>query len=243
MRDFCGRLSRWTLVATLVVLGAGSTGCATNGRQVLLKEYGPTVPEVASALNGKTICIKRFECAPSLTAVPPTTPPIEPAGFKFEELPGAQDKVWGKELEAAQKSVPKADWREIGNLRNGFGMTLSHVYALNDPGAWLADTLRMDLEKQGAKVVPPEEAENADVCVSGDIQFCRVDIYMKIWGDLVVELAVTRKGRDTVKTVLHTEGGTVAWVASEGEFYKPIRECRQKFSWLALQEIAKLVQR
>jgi hypothetical protein len=68
-------------------------------------------------------------------------------------------------------------------------------------------------------------------------------MYMKIWCDLVVELAVKPKGGDPVKTMVHTGGGTVAWVASEGEFYKAIRECRQKFSWLAMREMEKAIKR
>jgi hypothetical protein len=244
MSDSSGRRWTWAVLAVVTLVGALGTGCATNGRQVLLKEFGPTVPVSAGApLKGVTICVQRFECVPSLTAATPTTKPTEPEGFKFEALPGEQDKIWGKELRQAQKTVPKSEWKDIGNLRNGFGMVLSHVYALNDPGGWLSDTLRMDLEKQGAKVVGAEEAEKADLCVSGTVQFCRLDMYMKIWCDLVVELAVKPKGGDPVKTMVHTGGGTVAWVASEGEFYKAIRECRQKFSWLAMREMEKAIKR
>jgi len=138
-----------------------------------------------------------------------------------------------------KKRGNKAEWREIGNIRNGLGMVMSHVHALNDPGMWLAETLKMDLEHQGAKVVGPSESDSADVCLSGTIQFCRVDIYMKIWGDLVVDLDLKPRNASNSRTRLHTEGGTTAWVGSTAEFYKPLRESRQKFSWLASREIIK----
>ena len=61
---------------------------------------------------------------------------------------------------------------------------------------------------------------------------------MKIWGDLVVDLRLQPKSGACVGKQIHTSGGKLAWVASTGEFYKPVRECRQKFSWLASREIA-----
>jgi len=232
---------RWcamaALFATTVML---NTGCATNGRHVLLKEYGPSVPPLpGQPLKGKTVCIKGFQCAPNLTSQAPKGEPEQPPQFAFVPFTGEQNKTWDKEFRELKKQTTKTDWREIGNLRNGLGMVMSHVYALNDPGPWLGETLKMDLESQGATVVDAAQAATADLCVGGTIQFCRVDIYMKIWGDLVVDLELTPKSGNPVRRTVHTEGGTVAWVAATSEFYKPLRECRQKFSWLATQEIIK----
>jgi hypothetical protein len=121
-------------------------------------------------------------------------------------------------------------------------MVMSHIYALNDPGAWLVDTLRMDLESQGAKVVDPSQTNDADICVSGTVRFCRVDAYMTVWGDLVVELDLKARQGTPSHKVVHTEGGAVEWLASTGEFYRPLRECRQKFSHLTAREISKALQ-
>jgi len=229
-------LAAWVAVACL------GSGCATNGRYVLLKEYGPSGPaDQAQSLKGITVCIKGFQSAPSLTSADPKTKPEEPADFKFHEFTSKESKLWDEEFRDLKKKTTKADWREIGNLRNGFGIVMSHVYALNDPGAWLAETLKMDLESQGAKVVDASMADSADVGLGGAIQFCRVDIYMKIWGDLVLDLELQPKGRPAVRTVLHTGGGTVAWVGATSEFYKPLRECRQKLSYLVTREILKAI--
>ena len=235
-------LHRLGLLAALSVAVACGAGCATSGRQVLLKEYGATVPaKTDSPLKGKTICLKGFQCAPTLTSPSPQTKPEQPAQFTFIAFTTEQSRTWDKEFRDLKKSTSKETWREIGNVRNGLGMVLSHVYALNDPGAWLADTLKMDLESQGAKVVGPAESDSAEISVSGTIQFCRVDIFMKIWGDLVVDLELQPKGRVASRSLLHTEGGTTAWVGSTAEFYHPLREARQKFSWLAGREIAKAI--
>jgi hypothetical protein len=175
-----------------------------------------------------------------LTSPEPTTKAEEPTGFTFVHFTSEQSKTWDKEFSALHKSTTLKDWHQIGNVRNGFGMVLSYVYALNDPGEWLVQTLAMDLESQGAKVVDASQSETADVILSGTINFCRVDSYMKIWGDLVVDLELKPKNGSAVHALLHTSGGGLAWVASTAEFYGPIRESRQKFSWLVTREIQKV---
>jgi hypothetical protein len=174
----------------------------------------------------------------------PTTKPEQPPQFTFVQFTSEQSKIWKEGFQTLKKKATNdKDLQQIGNLRNGFGMVLSHVYALNDPGLWMAETLKMDLESLGAKVVDSSEADSADIAVSGLVQFCRVDIYMKIWGDLVVDLELQPKNGTAAHKVLHTDGGTTAWVASTSEFYKPLRECRQKFSWLATREIRTALKR
>ena len=235
---------RSSCLAGLAAVALLATGCATNGRQILLREYSATGPSGPSQpLQGATICIKSFQCTATLTSPDPASKPEQPEGFKYVEYTPEQNKSWGQDFKSVSKSTSKSDWREIGSLRNMFGMVMSHVYALNDPGAWLAESLKLDLERQGAKVVEASLADSADLCVSGTVQFCRVDIYMKIWGDLVVDLELKPKATDSFHKILHTEGGQVAWVASSGEFYKPLRECRQKFSWLATREITQALKR
>ncbi len=234
-------LRRWMKdMALFAVTALVVSGCATSGRHVLLKEYGPSVPVLADQpLKGKTICLKTFQYASNLTSAEPKTKAAQPGQFIFVQFTSEQSKTWDKEFRALKKTTTKADWREIGNVRNGFGMVMSHVYALNDPSLWLVESLKMDLESQGAKVVDAAQSDSADISISGKIDFCRVDIYMKIWGDLVVDLELQPKNGSPAHAVLHTDGGTVGWVGATSEFYKPLRECRQKLSWLLTQEISK----
>jgi hypothetical protein len=227
----------FVLLAVLVALG---TGCATNGRRFVLKEFqatGPAAPD--KPLKDITIFIEPFKSATNLTSPEPVSKAEQLPQFTFVEYTDSQHKNWDDESKQLEKTIPKEKMREIGNLRNGFGMILSHVYALNDPGKWLTDSLKMDLEQLGAKVVDSSDANAADLRISGTLQFCRVDIYMKIWGDLVVDLELHPKNGVASQRTIHTDGGTVAWLGSTGEFYKPLRESRQKFSWLAVNEIRK----
>jgi hypothetical protein len=233
------RFGKGLSLLTFIVAAVFGTGCVTNGRRVLLKEYGPSIPVVAdSALKGATICLKGFVCATNLASLEPKSKPEEPSPFKYMNLTREQDQAWEKEMLALQKQTRKSDWREIGNLRNGFGMVMSHVYAINDPATWLVDSLKYDLEAQGAKVVDTSQAASADVSVSGTIQLCRTDMYFTVNGTLVVDLDVQPKSGEVRHRQIHTHGATAAVLASEGEQFHALRDARQKFSILVTREIA-----
>jgi hypothetical protein len=224
-------------LVALLALGGG--GCATNGRYVLLKEYAATGQSPDScSLQGATVCLTGFATAPALTSPEPASKPEQPDQFKFVDYTSEQEKAWSKESKALKERTTKEEWRDIGSVRNLLGMVMSHVHALNDPGSWLTESLKLDLERQGAKVVDALQAESSDVVVSGTVQFCRVDLYMKIWSDLVVDVELQPKNGAVLKRQFHTAGGTTGWVGSTSEFYKPLRECRQKCSWLLSSEIA-----
>jgi hypothetical protein len=221
-------------LGAVVVLG---TGCVTNGRRILLKEYGASVPVATSnTLKGATICLKGFDSVSNLVALELKTKAEEIAGFKYTDYTREQDKQWDKEWRALEKE--KGSLREIGNMRNGFGMVMSHVYALNDPTAWLVEGLKYDLEAHGARVVDASQAADADVSLGGTLQLFRVDMYMTVNSSMAVDLTVQPKSGPARQKQIHTRGATAAMMASEGEYLHAMRDARQKFSILAMREIA-----
>jgi hypothetical protein len=234
---FMLQLCRPIMIAVAaILLGAG---CVTNGRHILLKEYGASIPSQTDVnLNNRIICIKGFTCAPSLTALEVKDKAEEPNPFKYMERTQEQDRLWDQELHAMQKQIPPAGQKEIGNMRDGFGIVMSHVYALNDPAAWLADGLKYDLEAQGAKVVDASQAADADLIVSGTIQLCRADMYMTVDAHLVVDLDVQPKNGEPRRRTIHTHGATAAMLASEGEYFHAFRDAREKFSIFTAREIS-----
>ena len=235
-------LGRYLFLITIIAATIPNTGCVTNGRRVLLKEYGPSITPVAGAsLKGATICLKGFHCASNLVSFDLKTEAEEPAPFKYLDLTHEQDMLWDKEMKALQKQATQADWREIGNMRNAFGMVMSHVYALNDPAVWLAEGLKFDLEAEGAKVVDASQAGSSDATISGTIQRCSVDMYMTVDGQLVVDLYVQLRQGEVRHRQIHTHGATAAMLASEGEYFHALRDCREKFSIFAIQEISHAV--
>lgn len=230
-----------SLLSVLVASLVGS-GCVTNGRRILLKEYGPSIPvSEGRPLEGAIVCILRFDSAPSLVSLEMTTKAEEPNSFQYLEFTREQERLWSKEMKALQKASAKATLKEIGNMRNGFGMVMSHVYALNDPGTWLVESLKYDLESQGARVVDASRAGDADVTLAGTIQRCSADMYMVINGTLVVDLEVRPKNGEALRHRIHTHGATTAVLASEGEYFHALRDARQKFSIFAIQAMQQVV--
>jgi hypothetical protein len=224
-------------LAPLLALLLLGTGCVTNGRRVLLREYGPSIAvSDSNRLNGVTVCLKGFETAPSLITLKPTSKPEKLEGFKYTDLTREQDKQWNGEQRALQKANG-GDGVKIGNMRNGWGMVMSHVYALSDPAAWMLQGLKYDLEAQGAKVVDASQAAAADVVVGGKIELLRVDMYMTVNSAMLVDLNVQPRTGPPRQRQIHTHGATGAMLASEGEYFHALRDARQKFSILAAKEI------
>jgi hypothetical protein len=233
------RFVRCLFFVAIAAVAICQTGCVTNGRQILLKEYGPSISPVAGAnLNGTTVCLKGFTCASNLVSFVLTTKTEEPSPYSYIDRTRDQDKLWDQEQRAMQKQITPADLREIGNMRNGFGMVMSHVYAMNDPATWFADGLKYDLEAQGAKVVDASQADSADVTVSGTIQRCSLDMYMTVDGQMVVDVDVQPKQGEGRHRQIHTHGATAAVLASEGEYFHALRDCREKVSIFTIQEIS-----
>lgn len=229
-----------TILLAFVIVFIG-TGCVINGRRLLLKEYGPSVSIMESnRLKGVTVCLKGFEPATNLVAMKLNTKPEELDGFHYTDFTREQDQQWDKEQRAAQQQMDKREI-EIGNMRDGFGIVMSHVYALNDPAEWLMKGLKYDLEAQGAKVVDSSHSADADAVVDGKLQLCRVDMYVTVDASIVVDLTVQPKTGAARQRHIHTHGMTAAMLASEGEYFHALRDARQKFSILAAREIAEAV--
>lgn len=220
------------------------TGCATSGRHVLLKEYNPTVPPKAdSLLKGATVSIKAFGDAFNINnnlednVGSKTTE--EPQGYSYIKMTPEQEKAWNRDVEARKRSSSEKDWKAIGYVRNGFGMVMSKVYAINSPVEWLTDTLKMDLQQQGAQVVDTSQAGTATVSIEGTIRYFKIDIYMAYWADLIVDVQIRVKDKPPINRTIHTRAGQTAWSTSSFEYYQSMRQCQQKLSRIVLAEIEK----
>ncbi len=115
------------------------------------------------------------------------------------------------------------------------------MYALNDPGTWLADTLKADLQKLGARVVDPSQEADADISVWGTIRYFKADIYMSMWSDLVVDTQLKAKAKTATTRPIHTRAAQTAWTGSSFEYYQSLRQCQQKFSRLVIADMELLL--
>jgi len=62
------------------------------------------------ALQGLTVCVKGFTCAPDLISLDLKTKPEEPAAFKYADFIREKDKRWDTEMKTC-RSKPK---RRVG---------------------------------------------------------------------------------------------------------------------------------
>jgi hypothetical protein len=231
---------RTTMLMLIAVGTIAVTGCATSGRYVLLKEYSPTVPaKVNSPLDGVTVSIQNFQEEFNIKDKIPNGDLDEPVGFPFTKMTASDERAWNQELKALKKSSLKKDWREIGNVRNGFGAVLSKVYAVNPAGEWLTNALKLDLEAQGARVIDDAHAADATVSVDGAIRFFKIDMYMAYKSDLVVTMQLKVKDKPPIPLTIHTRAGGTAWSSSSYEYFQCIRLNQQKFSRVLIDEIEK----
>ena len=218
---------------------AGGSGCAT--RAIALKEYKPGVEaRPASALKGKAVYIAKFAYSPAEAAAGSMPAAQEPEGYQYVKMEKGDEKAWDRDVRELKKSFKKSPEFRIGSVRNGYGMVMGGVYRLNDPGEWMRECLALDVAAQGARVVASEG--EADLSVSGTIDWLFVDCYMKYWADLLTRVSLKARGKAPVERTIHTSGGQMSWSSSSFEFYQPLRQSMQKLSSLALSEMEKAVQ-
>ena len=211
------------------------SGCATSGRRVALKEFRPCVPkDPRSSLQGKTVHVAKFVYARDAAVVKTAPKPQKPAGYEYLKFTKDEQKKWDGEVAALSGSFVKSDAVKVGVVRNGYGMVMSGVFILNDPGEWMTKSLEMEVLNQGGRLAP--DPKSADVAVSGDITWLAIDMYMKYWADLIVNVKVAAKGK-TAENTFHTYGQQTAWSSSSFEFYGPIRQCLQQQMYLIMQSI------
>jgi hypothetical protein len=231
-----------TGLTTLLVAVALMTGCATSGRYVALKEFSsPRSSEENSPLKGHTVCVKPFASAFSIDDKLPDKNTVEPANYIYVKLTKEETKMWVNEANQRKKATTKTDWPQIGYVRNGFGTIMSKVYALHDPGMWLTDTLKADLQKLGARVVDTSQEADAEISVGGTIKYFKIDIYMSYWADLVMDVQLKPRAKAVTTRALHTKAGQVAWSSSNFEYYQSLRQCQQKFSRLVITDMEQLL--
>jgi len=235
------KTGKMTMVLALAVALAGA-GCATSGRYVALKEFSPPLPsEENSPLKGRAICVQPFVSAFSINDKLPDEHAVEPPKYSYVKLTEEETRLWDNEVDKLKKTTSKKDWPQIGYVRNMIGIVMSKVYALNDPGAWLTDTLKADLQKLGARLVGTSQEADAEISVRGTVKYFKVDMYMSYGADLVVDVELKPRTKAVVSRSLHTKAGRVAWSGSSYEFYQSLRECQQKLLRLVIADIEQLL--
>ena len=202
-----------------------------------LKKFGPTIPTRAEGLKGKTVYVAPFEDKTDPDADLGDSKALDdPSGFKTKKLDASFEATWEKERDAKAEQIPEEKYIQVGGVRNSFGMTVQDVMSVNSPAEWLSESLAVELQAQGAKLV--KSPAEADVAVSGVVKYVYFDQYMATWCNAVVELKITPRGGLTKQVRIHTSGGGGPFDDSPYEQYEILTQCEQRFSVHALENIS-----
>jgi hypothetical protein len=204
-------------------------------RQVYLHEYSPTVWKAdrsrRSLLRGVTVSVKGFAEAFDCSTIVPDQNGLEPQGWLFSNIATntSENTRWNKDAETRNKSIKLDDCKPIGYVRDVSGRARFGVFSTVPPGDWLSDTLKMDLENQGAQIVG---GENATVSIQGTIRYLTIDACGRYCADLVADVEITVKDHPPIKQTFHTIATEHRHVFSTSAFecFKSLRQCQQKFS-------------
>jgi hypothetical protein len=147
---------------------------------------------------------------------------IDPAASAAENRRGCAP---GGRVVTVSFADGRAERGPLGALRNGFGITMSHVLTRDDLGAWVTHAVSDALRRSGDCVIveaapswsPPRSDWSLDV--AGAITDAWCDAYLTYWADVVLDVTVTdRSGRYQHKTYRgHGSGGLN--VAASGAGY------------------------
>ena len=211
------------------------TSCAFSDQPLALAEYEASLPERhAPGLAGRKVCIESVEYAPGeQRGWSGGEPDATPDGYEYRGFSDAAERQWAEHLKAQQDAAGEP--LVIGYVRNGFGMTTADVVTRDDPAAWFAEMLRLEIVGQGGEVVASREA--ADVTVRAVVRHVDVDLYMTTKSHLVVDIELV-SGSATRTLSLHGYGTKTAWWGTALEYYGAIRNAAQQLLWRLLPELA-----
>lgn len=220
------------------LLAVFASGCATSGRYIVFKEYQPNLPAKESKLKGKTVYIGSVSFERNATRKDQTKP-VDPPGFEFRRMSSEEKAKWNQEFKLLRKNFIKSDDNRVGSLRNGYGMVMSGIFALNDPAVWFKECLEAELKAKGATL--GATPEGSDLQVSAAIVWLDVDAYMKAWADLVVDVNINGNGIPPRQKTLHAGGASMSWSSSSFEFYNVVRESEQKIMQLIIEDLSSVI--
>jgi len=132
-----------------------------------------------------------------------------------------------KDVRTPETSVGK----EIGQVRNMWGMTTAHVNANQDPVIWVADSLARGLTAQGFTVerVDSTSAAGDLPVITGSVAKVFANLAMAISAEVEADVSVERRGQQIGKVACVGKDSKVAWTGSANEYQDRINEAMRQF--------------
>jgi uncharacterized lipoprotein YajG len=130
------------------------------------------------------------------------------------------------------------DRREVGRVRNAYGMVTAKVYAGGqNVGAWVADALASELRAAGCNVV---RDGNGATSITGTVTDAFADVFFTINANVDATITVKRNGGVLLqKQFSGKNNAKVAWTASGHEYEEGLKRALQDLMEQAVPEILK----
>jgi hypothetical protein len=97
---------------------------------------------------------------------------------------------------------PEDEREVVGKVRDAFGMPTASVVPLQDPVLWVSEGMAVALEKRGYhvdRIKTAQEAKGKPV-ITGAVTKVYSDVYVRIQGDIVADVEVSRSGTKIAST-------------------------------------------
>ena len=216
----------------LLVFALAASGCS---HPLLLKKYAATSP-ARQVISGRTLHLAAFEDRREADWDDQKSKALpEPKDFAVKPLSAEQLEAWEQERDALETSVPEMRWTKVGHKRNGFGMPIKDVRALNSPAEWLTEAARLELKAQGAALV---ERPDADLVVEAVLRYAFLDLYLATWVHLVLDVTTTLRGQPPKTVRIHASEGMTAWTGGDTESFEIFTATEQRLSRYLVDHVA-----
>jgi outer membrane lipoprotein SlyB len=153
-----------------------------------------------------------------------------------------QQKAAKPHTVSVQTFSDKRDRREVGRVRNGYGMVTAKVYAEGqNVGAWVADALAAELRAAGCKVV---RGGSAPATISGTVTDAFGDLVFMINANVEATMTMKRGGAVLLeKRFSGSNASKLAWNGSGREYEEGLNRALQDWMEQAVPEILKALDR
>jgi hypothetical protein len=142
----------------------------------------------------------------------------------------------------------REDPKEVGWVRNGYGMITAKVYVTDcTPMKWTTDALEQELNHAGYHVkcvtaAPATAPSSADtIVVSGTLEEFFVGMYMTYNTHVHCTIVVTRNGAKLFEKHYEADRHRGAWIASESEYRDAMVDALQGVMLTAMPEIQQAI--
>ena len=130
-------------------------------------------------------------------------------------MSGAPQPAKGVTLSVGELRDDRGDKRDIGGVRNTWGMKTAKVVAKNDVATWVKQALMDELKHHGYEVTTAA----SPLAVGGKILEVYCDSYLTFEGKVMLAIELRREGTALLDKTYTGKGGGSLMIAGTGKAY------------------------